>query len=457
MPFDSAKSLTIARLRLPEGLGELLRLAWPVVLARIGIMVMGVTDAVVVGRYFPKQLAWHALAWAPTNVILTAGVSLMYGAQVLAARRWGEGRRDLLGPVLRRGIGLALSVGSASAIGVALVGPLFLHVIGLADGLADQSTPPLEVFCLSLPVFLVACVATFFLEGLGKPMPGMLAMWLANAVNLAADLWLVPGHSGLPVEGATAAAWATFAARVALAGALLLYIARMPEARSFGLFARPRPDRAAAREQIRIGMGAGAATFVEMTAFSGMTLIMGRLGGLETGAWSIALSVAAIVFMAPLGLSTATGVLVGRAYGARDERGAMRAGLTGLAVTAALAAVISLGVALAAEPIAYAFTTDRSLAALSAGAIALSTVFFIPDGLQVVASQALRARGDVWAPTAFHLMSYAFVMLPLGWILAEPLKQGVAGVVWAVILASLVSAGLLTGRFVRLGRSRQSP
>jgi MATE family multidrug resistance protein len=286
----------------------------------------------------------------------------------------------------------------------------------------------------------------------------MIAMWLANLVNLGVDHWLVPGHSGLPVEGALAAAWATFAARLVLALALLVYIARMPQARSLGLFDR-RHDREAAREQVHIGLGAGAATFIEMVAFSGMTLIMGRLGGLQTAAWSIALNVAAVVFMAPLGLSTATGVLVGRAYGARDARGVMRAGMMGLGLTAALILVVSVACFFGADAIAHAYTTDARLAAMAASAVALSSVFFVPDGLQVVASQALRARGDVWAPTAFHLMSYAVVMLPLGWILAEPLGWGVQGAVWAVILASFISGGLLTARFVLIGRRAkpQSP
>ena len=454
MPTDAAPSARAARFRAPEGLGALVRLAWPVVLARLGIMAMGVTDSIVVGRYSAVQLAWHALAWAPTNIILTAGVGLTMGVQVMAARRLGEGRPELTGAVLRRGIVYALAVGAVSAVALELVGGVFLHGIGLAPGLADGAAGPLRIFCLSLPVYLVACACTFFLEGLGKPLPGMIAMWLANGVNLAIDLWLVPGKSGLPVEGATAAAWATFVARLALALALIVWIVRLPQARALGLFTRVRGDEAAAREQIRIGLGSGAATFVEMAAFSGMTLVMGRLGGLQAAAWSVTINVTAIVFMAPLGLSTATGVLVGRAYGARDQGGVLRAGLLGLSLTAAVALVMAVLVFFGAGAIAAAYTTDRGLAAASAGAIALASFFFIPDGLQVVAAQSLRARGDVWTPTAFHLASYAFVMLPLGWVMAEPLHLGVEGAIWAVILASFLSGGLLTARFVGVGRRR---
>ena len=72
------------------------------------------------------------------------------------------------------------------------------------------------------------------------------------------------------------------------------------------------------------------------------------------------------------------------------------------------------------------------------------------NGIQVVAAQANRAAGDVWWPTIMHFAAYGGIMMPLGWWLAQTL--GVAGLVWAVIIASLASSALLTGRFVRVAR-----
>lgn len=455
MPFDASSIARPRGFRAPQGLSELLRLAWPVVLGRVEIMVMGLTDAVVVGRFSAVQLGWHALAWAPAAAVMTTGVGLTYGVQVMTARRVGEGRPDLAGAVLRRGLLYGLMVGAAFGVLIAVAGPDFLRAIGLQPDLAAGAAQPLRIFSLSLPLYLVGTVCIYFLEGLGKPVPGMIAMWAANLVNLIANLWLVPGHSGFAVEGASAAAWATFISRLALAAALLAWIVLMPQARALGVFRKPSGDeRDVAREQIRIGLGAGASTFVEMAAFSGMTLIMGRIGGLQAAAWSISLNVSAMVFMAPLGLSTATGVLVGRAFGAKDPAGIRTAGLLGLAVTSALTLLVAALVWPSAGLIARSYATDPALAAMAGGAIALSALFFLPDGLQVVAAQSLRARGDVWVPTAFHLTSYAAIMLPLGWLLAEHWRWGVAGGVWAVIFASLVSAGLLTTRFYALARVR---
>ncbi|HEX5379341.1 MAG TPA: MATE family efflux transporter, partial [Phenylobacterium sp.] len=83
---------------------ELLLLAWPVVLARLGIMAMGLCDALVVGRYSAKELGYHALGWAPTSVVVTMVVGLLAGVQVMTSRAIGQGRRHETGAVLRRGL-----------------------------------------------------------------------------------------------------------------------------------------------------------------------------------------------------------------------------------------------------------------------------------------------------------------------------------------------------------------
>jgi MATE family multidrug resistance protein len=437
---------------LSAGLNELLKLAWPVVLARLGIMTMGLTDMVVVGHYSAQQLGFHALGWAPTTIVLGAAVGLLQGVQVMTARHIGEGRPQAVGGVLRRGLVYGLWVGALSVAILCVAGPWFLHVIGLDPTLADGASRALLVFAWSLPFYFVANVCIFFLEALAKPKPGMIAMWVANAVNLAANLWLVPGHSGLPVEGAVAAGWATFIARGALAAWLIIYIWKLPRARELGVFAPPIDGPEAAIEQRRIGYGAGASMFIEIGAFSAMTLIAGQIGGLEAAAWSSVLNVTAIVFMGPLGLSAATSVLVGRAYGARDGRGVVRAGLLGFGVTVALTILVCLVVGPGARLIALGYTHDAALVGLIAPGLLLTCLFYIPDGLQVVAAQALRARDDVWLPTACHLFSYAVVMVPLGFWFAHGLHMGVNGLVWAVIIASFISGGLLVGRFLLLAR-----
>ncbi len=286
-------------------------LAWPVVLARIGIMTMGLTDAIVVGHHSSRELAFHSLAWAPSSVILTTAVGLMMGVQVMTARMRGEGRHEEVGAVLRRGLVYSLQIGVASMVLLALIGPFLLPRLGFQDGLGEGAALPLTIFALSMPAYLISVAAQFFLEGLGKPKPGMWAMWVANIVNIALNVVLVPDMLGLGLHGAAASAWATFGARMALAIFLIVYILRLPEARSWGLFVKPKRDRETESEQVKIGPGAGASNFIEVGAFAAMMIAAGLLGANETAGWAIVINTSAIVFMLPMGLSSATAVLVG--------------------------------------------------------------------------------------------------------------------------------------------------
>jgi MATE family multidrug resistance protein len=433
-------------------LAPLLRLAGPVVLARLGIMAMGLSDAIIVGRYSAAQLGYHALGWAPTNVVITMVVGLLSGVQVMTARAVGDGRPADAGAVLRRGVVYSLWIGLASMVVLLVAGPAFLHSIGLNKDLADGASAPLLIFALSLPPYAVSVAASFWLEGLHRPGPAAWAMWIANGVNLALDLLLVPGTFGLPALGAVGGGFATLGARTALCLFMLGYIARMGEARALGVFTRAPRDRYAEGEQRRIGFGAGLSNFFEVAAFNSLNVIAGWIGALAVAGWAIVLNVTAVVFMAPLGLATATAVRVGSAYGARDAAGARRAAGVAVLVTTVYGVALSLTIWPLAGPIAGLYTDDARTLQMAGAGLALTCLMFLPDALQVVAAQALRGRGDVWLPTAAHMTSYILIMAPLAWFLAIPLKMGLTGMIWAVVLASLVSCGLLLTRLWALSR-----
>ena len=433
-----------------RSLGAFLTLAGPIVASRIGVQLMGVVDAVVVGRFSSRELAFHALGWAPTIVVLVGAIGLLSGVQVTAARRLGEGRPELAGAVLREGLIYAAAVGVAGTAGLALAGPSLLHTLGLQPDLARGAGRALQVFALSLTPHLLATACTLWLEGLGRPVPGMAGWWAANAVNLALNLLLVPGTFGLPAMGAVGAGWATLGARLFLLAWMAAAVLRQGDARALGLHGWTRPDAAQAREQRRIGYGAGASYVAEAGAFSGMNVVAGWLGPLPVAAWAVVLNVSALVFMLPLGFAGATATLVGRAAGAGDRAGVMRAAALGYGVSAGCAMLIALATWPAGRAIAAVYASDPALVAAAGASLSLGAAFFVPDALQAVAAQALRARGDVVLPTAIHVACYAGLMLPLGWALAHPAGLGLAGCMWAVIVASFVAAGSLLARFYLL-------
>ncbi len=428
-------------------LKELLALAWPVVLSRLGFMAMGLIDTLVVGRYSTTELGYNSLGWVVNGTLLTAGFGLLSGVQVFTARHVGEGRPEATGGVLRRGAVYAFWVSLVAAAIAILAGPTVLIDLRLDPALAHGGARVLTVLSYSLPIILVSAAASGFLEGLARPRVVMVATWAGNLANLVLDIWLVPGGFGVHAMGAVGAAWGTFGARLLMLVWLFTYIALMKDARALGVFSKPIDGPEVARQQRRVGYGGGVTMFVEGGSFAAMTVVAGWVGGLAVAAWAILLNMAALIFMVPLGVSTATAVLVGRSYGARDGAGVRRFGVLGFATAAALLTLIAIGVSLAAPLIAKAYTPDQTLVPLVTAGLVLCSLFYVADGLQVSGASALRALSDVWIPTTTHTISYVIVMCPLAWFLAVHRGWGLDGVVWAVIVASLLAAGFLMTRF----------
>ena len=431
-------------------LAALFRLAGPIVLARLGIQVMGLTDAIVVGRYSARELGYHALGWTPTIIVLASGIGLLSGIGVMTARRIGEGRPELAGVVLRRGLVYALQLGVGSTVVLALGAPAALAALHMEPDLARGAGRVAVVFSLSMIPYLLSQALTYHLEAMGRTMPGLWSMWAANVLNLAVDLWLVPGGFGVPAMGAVGAATATAISRVFLCGWVFIAVLRGPKDVVRALFAKPVREPHEEAQQRRVGYGAGASIAAEVAAFTGMNVVAAWIGPLSVAAWAVTQSVASVIFMIPLGLSGAVSVRVGRAYGARDRMGVDRATVTAAAVASVIALSITAAVAVFARPLTAVYATDPALLAAAAPALLLSSLFLWPDALQSVIANALRSRADVIMPTAIHIGSYLGVMLPLGWLFALPLGGGVNGCIWGVIVASYLVFALLVARFLWL-------
>ncbi|MEY4580885.1 MAG: Na(+)/drug antiporter, partial [Pseudomonadota bacterium] len=248
---------------------RLFALAWPVALARLGIMGMGLCDAVVVGRLAPQDLPYQALGWAPTGVMLVSGVGLLTGVQVLAARALGAELPHQAGAALQRGVVVALIGGVLAVLGVNLIGESVYSAFGVAPELVAPSTRIMRVLMLSVPLHLIYIACAMFVEAIAQPLVSTWVMGIANVLNLAVNLWLVPRL------GALGSAWATVAARGFLALAMLLWLARLPEAGRLGLALRWRSGGLTThgyREFFAVGVAAAVSQAAESGAFGGMTI-----------------------------------------------------------------------------------------------------------------------------------------------------------------------------------------
>lgn len=433
-------------------------LAWPMILSRVGIVAMNAVDVIVLGRAGADQLADYVLGQAIFDSMIGVTIGLMLGVPVLVARETGAGRDAVAGLVWRRGLVYGLAVAAALCALLQFAEYLFL-LTGQTPELAARSGAVTATLAFALLGLAGYFVGASTLEALHRPKAALVAILIGNGVNLALNVALVFGVGPVPALGAVGCALATAITLTLLALGINLYAARFYDERSrYALDRRPPPaDSTTFGEQVRLGLAAGASFFMEVTAFTAMTLFIGWLGGLALAAHGVLFQFLALTFMLAYGIAGATQVRVGNAWGRKEPEAMAMAGWTGLALASLLTG--SAAVAYAAFPATFlaVFTDDAAVVAAAAPVliwVVLATVF---DGGQAVMNHACRGRGDTWVPTALHFGSYWLVMVPLAWGLAFAAGHGLAGIYQGIAIASVVSLGVLSLRFRRLSRETPPP
>jgi len=91
--------------------------------------------------------------------------------------------------------------------------------------------------------------------------------------------------------------------------------------------------------------------------------------------------------------------------------------------------------------IARIFTPDESVVRTGAALLVVVAAFQLFDGIQTVATGALRGAGDTRTPMVCHFLAYWLIGLPLGYVLCFNFGMGVEGL-WIGLSLALILIGL---------------
>lgn len=419
-----------------------LRLALPLVLAEIGWMSMGVVDTIMVGRLPNSAVAIGAtgLGQSLYNVVGIFGAGLLLGLDTFVAQAHGREDTKDARHSLVNGFFLALLLTPVLML-VVSCWPAFMYRFGVSPELIE----PMHPFLTALNWGTLPLLAYFglrrYLQAVNVVHPIMFALVSANLINFVGDWALIYGHMGLPAMGITGSGWSTCFARVYMALIMFATIVYVESRRglsewigSMGLDLR--------RMWALLALGAPAATqiLLEIGAFSGATALCAKLGPVPLSGHEIALNCAAFTFMVPLGISSAAAVRVGQEVGRGDRAKAHLAGWSAILLGAAFMACMGVVFVTLSRPIARIFSPDPIVIRVGARLLLVAAAFQLFDGVQTVATGALRGSGDTRTPMWANLIAYWFVGLPAGAVLCFYFGWGALGI-WIGLCAGLVMIG----------------
>jgi MATE family multidrug resistance protein len=430
----------------------MLRLAFPVVLVQVGLMSMGTVDTIMVGHVSASALAAVALGNLYFFALAVFGMGVLMALDPVVSQAVGAGDHQAIARAVQRGLVISAVLSVLVSVLLLPAGPILValrqpeDVVPQAAAFARATVPG------TLP-FFVFVVLRQSLQSMERTRPIVLSILAANVVNAALNWVLIYGHLGSPPLGPVGSAWASTISRWLMAGALLALA--WPELRPTlvpmrreALLARPLA------RMIRLGAPIGVQHTLEVGAFGTTALLMGLIGTVEMAGHEVAINLASMTFMVPLGVGSAGAVLVGQAIGRGDALGVRRAAGAAYACGIGFMCASALLFLVAPGWLARLYTEDRGVLAIAASLIPIAGVFQVFDGTQVVSSGILRGAGDTRAPMIVNVLGFWMIGLPVSVYLGFYAGTGPAGLWWGFVAGlAAVGAFLVLRVRVRLART----
>jgi len=433
-------------------LRAMLRLAFPVVVVQLGLMGMGTVDTIMVGHLSAEANAAVALGNLYFFALAVFGMGTLMALDPIISQAVGAGDRAAVARGVQRGVVIAAVVSVFLSLLLLPAEPLLRALGQPAEVVPDAGAYALATIP-GTPPFFIFVVLRQSLQAMQKMRAIVLSIVVANVANAALNWVLIYGNLGSPRLGAVGSAWASSICRWLMAAMLAvlawrdlrpLLVPVRREALLLGPFVR----------MLRLGLPIGIQQTLEVGAFATTALLMGLLGTEVMAGHEVAINLASLTFMVPMGVAAAAAVLVGQAVGRGDAAGARRA--AGAAYACGVGFMCTSAALFLAAPheLARLYTKNAAVLAIAASLIPIADVFQVFDGLQVVSSGVLRGIGDTRVPMLVGVLGFWLIGFPVSVYLGFRTAAGPEGLWWGFV-AGLAAVGvfLLARVRVRLART----
>lgn len=426
---------------------QLIKLAWPLLIAQLTQMLMGVSDTIIAGHYSATDMAAVALGFSITIPVLTFLQGIALAIPPLIARLHGaQNHKDVSCATQQAGY-LLLSVSL-----IPFIGAWFAHdivaLIPMEQNLATITAKYISYVYWAFPAFAVYQWSRNYCEALGHTKPSMVITVIGLCINIATNIWFVHGGWGIAPMGGAGCGLATALVFLGMAATTLIYVAYAPRLAHFKLLnSFCKPSFALIKQTLNLGLPIAITLLFEVTLFGVIALLLAPFGANIVAAHQIALNFSALMFMFPLSLGMALSIRVSYRIGQGRYKQAKTAVKSAMVIGSLLACLTASFTLLAKGFIIPLYTQDPAVFEISTQLLLFAALFQLSDAIQVIAANALRGFKDTTSMLYITFCAYWLVGLPIGivlgrtaWLTDAPLAaQGF----WLGIVAGLTTAAIL--------------
>jgi MATE family multidrug resistance protein len=381
---------------------ELVRLAWPILVAQLALMANAVIDTAMAGRLSATDLAAVGIAASIMATVLMSLVSVLLALPPIIAHLYGAGRRAEIGREIHQSIWISLVLAFIAILLLIFPQP-FIAISELQPAVETKVRAYLIASAWGVPAIIAIRIFFGLSTGIGRPRPAMMFNLVSLLLKIPLNALFMYGLWGVPALGGPGCAVATAVDAWLMATLAWGWCLNHPDYLQFRIRVRfSAPDMAAIRAFLRLGIPIGVTFVADVTAFTFMALFIARLGPVVSGAHQIAANIAAAAFMIPLSIGNAAAVLVGQAIGSGQPQRARQTCWRAIGLGMLIALFLSLTLWFAAPQIAALYTSDREVRAVAVPLIVLVGFYHLADALQAVSVNALRGYKKSGVPMAIY-------------------------------------------------------
>lgn len=428
-------------------------LAWPVMLGQLGHVMVGLADSIMIGQLGTIPLAASSLANSIFAIPLVFGIGMAYGMTPPIALADGEGKPEKAGNYLKHGLTVNLSTAVVIFLSV-IVFSSFTHLLGQETAVLEMSHSYLYIITSSIFFFMLFLTFKQFAEGLSDTRFAMIASIGANLINIFLNYLMIYGHWGFPAMGLNGAGYATLISRGIMALVMMVYVLRNAKFRNhLKDWIKTQWHRSYFKTLLNLGVPGGMQYVFELSAFALAAILAGQISATALAAHQVAISLAALSYMAATGLGAAATVRVGNQLGKRDFKNLKQAAQSCFVLALIFMAVCGVVYYFGRDYFPQFYTDDIEVINIASSLLIIAVVFQLSDGLQVAVLGALRGMSDVKIPTIITFLAYWIVGMGGAYGMGIYLGWGPQGIWYGLAAGLTVSAVLLYWRFRwKLGR-----
>lgn len=440
----------------PGGMGEVLRMALPLIVSTIAWTLMNFIDRVLLMWYSADAVGAALAAGMVSFTVICLPLGVAGYVNTFVAQYYGARRFRRIGVVVWQGVFLGLATVPAALASAHWIPQLFTAA-GHDPAIVQLESAYYTALSFGAGAIVISGALAAFFTGRGQVVTVMAVDSLGAAVNIALDYAWIFGHWGFPEGGIAGAGWATSLATWFRTLLYLLLFLRPACRRVFHSWSGLRFDGSLLLRLVRFGTPSGLQMLVEVGALSGFILLVGWLGPEAMTATSLAFNVNNLAFMPVWGIGMATATLVGQWIGRGRPDVAARATWAAFTLATAYMLLISAAYLWLPGPLLWAYSVgadQQQFARLSETTAVLMqflAAFCLFDGMNIVFSSAIKGAGDM---RFVFLATLATAGMPVvgPWLGIAFLDWGLYGAwlamtLWVIVLGVIYLCRFLQGRW----------